>query len=141
MKILSPLLLLFFSLQLCLSCRPKIKSSFSLEEWYGNDLNGNRIQLSHWKASGAILNFYSSTCHPCIKELPALSLLYQEAQKRNILMFLAVEEIRDRDRTEISSKKTGEKNYQELVALLKKDISSYQIKIPFLIMGKNFRTG
>ena len=56
-------------------------------------------------------------------------------------MFLAVEEIRDRDRTEISSKKTGGKNYQELVALLKKDISSYQIKIPFLIMGKNFRTG
>lgn len=41
------------------------------------NLNGNNVRLSDFKGRVVILNFWSTTCAPCVAEIPALNTLYR----------------------------------------------------------------
>ena len=158
------LMLSFFMLG---SCLPKENSNLESKEWYGTSLQSNKpIHLDKMNASAIILNFYSPFCPPCIKELPVLEKMYEQAKKLNIAMYLAVTQDQDiylqslakdkileieksslsssakpaQAKQKISTKKK-KINLTMLIAQLKKDQSLYNISIPMLIMNPNFRIG
>ncbi|GFE61429.1 peroxiredoxin [Geobacter sp. AOG2] len=55
------------------------------------DLHGHKVTLEEFKAKGnaVILNFWSTTCPPCVAEIPALNALYRE-MKANGLVILGI---------------------------------------------------
>ncbi len=42
------------------------------------DLNGRKVGLSDLKGRAVVLNFWSTTCPPCVAELPSLNSLYHD---------------------------------------------------------------
>lgn len=42
------------------------------------DLNGRKVGLSDLKGKAIVLNFWSTTCPPCVAELPSLNTLYHD---------------------------------------------------------------
>ncbi len=40
------------------------------------DLNGRKVSLADLKGRAVVLNFWSTTCPPCVAEIPALNALY-----------------------------------------------------------------
>lgn len=53
------------------------------------DLNGKPIKLSELKGNVVVLNFWFTTCGPCIQELPSLNSLVKE-YKDKAVVFLAI---------------------------------------------------
>ena len=133
-------LLLLFSF----SCRPKTLSNFGVGEWFAYDLGYKKLEFKNLRKKGLILNFYSPICEPCIKELPALELLYSKAQSRNFAMFLALSPQLALDLME-KEKRDRELSFKEkhkmLERIIRKDIYKYSISIPFVIMGGSFQIG
>jgi peroxiredoxin len=43
-----------------------------------NDIDGNIVRLGDFKGQVVILNFWSTTCAPCVAEIPALNTLYRD---------------------------------------------------------------
>lgn len=50
------------------------------------DTNGISVSLSSFKGSVVILNFWSTTCPPCLAEFPSLEELYRELGKRGLVV-------------------------------------------------------
>ncbi len=53
------------------------------------DTNGNAIHLSDLKDKIVVLNFWFTTCKPCINEIPALNKIAQKYKNKNVI-FLAI---------------------------------------------------
>lgn len=53
------------------------------------DINGNSIHLADFKGKIVILNFWSTSCAPCVAEIPALNMLYRDL-KGNGLVVLGI---------------------------------------------------
>jgi len=51
------------------------------------DLQGTRQTLSAHKGTVVLLNFWSTTCPPCVVELPSLNELYKEQRHAGLLVF------------------------------------------------------
>lgn len=54
-----------------------------------NDIDGNRLSLDQFKGRVVILNFWSTTCGPCVAEIPSLNNLYNDL-KGNGLSVLGI---------------------------------------------------
>jgi len=54
------------------------------------DIKGNRINSKHTKGKLVILNFWFTTCPPCIMELPGLNRLYEKYKDNNDVIFAAI---------------------------------------------------
>jgi peroxiredoxin len=50
------------------------------------DLNGNNVCLESFKGKVVILNFWSTSCAPCVAELPSLNALYHELKGSNLVV-------------------------------------------------------
>ena len=50
------------------------------------DLQGAKQTLSVYKGKVVILNFWSTTCPPCVQELPSLNDLYKEQKQAGLLV-------------------------------------------------------
>ena len=50
------------------------------------DLQGPRQTLSAHKGKVVLLNFWSTTCPPCVQELPSLNELYKEQRQAGLLV-------------------------------------------------------
>jgi peroxiredoxin len=50
------------------------------------DLNGRKIGLSGLKGKIVVLNFWSTTCPPCVAELPSLNALYHDLAKHGLVV-------------------------------------------------------
>jgi peroxiredoxin len=50
------------------------------------DLQGTRQTLSAHKGKVVLLNFWSTTCPPCVQELPSLNELYREQRQAGLLV-------------------------------------------------------
>jgi peroxiredoxin len=50
------------------------------------DLNGNNVCLESLKGKVVILNFWSTSCAPCVAELPSLNALYRELKANNLVV-------------------------------------------------------
>lgn len=51
---------------------PDVEQEFKAEakDFEAHDENGNEIRLSDYKGQYIVLNFWNSTCEPCVNELP-----------------------------------------------------------------------
>ena len=54
------------------------------------DMKGHEVKLSDYRGKVVILNFWTKTCGPCLKEMPALSELTQILADRSDVVVLAV---------------------------------------------------
>jgi peroxiredoxin len=54
------------------------------------DLDGRKVSLSQHKGKTIILNFWTSTCPPCLEEMPSLSALAKVVAKRKDVVVLTV---------------------------------------------------
>lgn len=50
------------------------------------DLQGGRQNLSGYKGRLILLNFWSTTCPPCVQELPSLNDLYKEQKQAGLVV-------------------------------------------------------
>jgi cytochrome c biogenesis protein CcmG/thiol:disulfide interchange protein DsbE len=48
-----------------------------VEEFTLNDLNDQPISLSNYRGKAVVLNFWLTTCEPCVREMPLLLSYYQ----------------------------------------------------------------
>ncbi|MEN9865068.1 MAG: hypothetical protein RL748_658 [Pseudomonadota bacterium] len=48
------------------------------------DLQGNKIVLQQWRGKVVVLNFWSTSCAPCIQEMPQWAKLYQQYHGRGL---------------------------------------------------------
>jgi peroxiredoxin len=55
-----------------------------------NTLEGKKVKLSNFKGKIVILNFWTTWCPYCVKELPEMQALNQELVKQNKAVFFAV---------------------------------------------------
>ncbi|KAA0895394.1 TlpA family protein disulfide reductase [Oryzomonas rubra] len=50
------------------------------------DLNGHKVTLDELKGNAVILNFWSTTCPPCIAEIPGLNTLYRDMRAKGLIV-------------------------------------------------------
>jgi peroxiredoxin len=50
------------------------------------DLQGGKQTLSAYKGKVVVLNFWSTTCPPCVQELPSLNELHKEQKQAGLLV-------------------------------------------------------
>jgi peroxiredoxin len=55
-------------------------------EFSGQTLDGGQVRLSDFKGKRVILNFWSTTCPPCIAEVPDLNKLHQVASNEVVIL-------------------------------------------------------
>ena len=54
------------------------------------DLNGNKVKLSAFRGKIVVLNFFSTHCPPCKREIPDFQKAYEKYGKNNDVQFLCV---------------------------------------------------
>lgn len=59
---------------------PDVEQEFKAEakDFEAHDENGNEVRLSDYKGQYIVLNFWNSTCEPCVNELP----YFEKAMKK-----------------------------------------------------------
>ena len=128
---------------LILSCKNPKDYDRYFNQIVVRDLNGNRFFLNQVEASVLIINFYSPTCLPCVEELPALHMIYQEAKKLQYEMFLAVEPNLERNLPEVPSsfknKDFDNEAFLYLKNVLEQEKQRRNIQIPFVIVEPPFK--
>ncbi len=135
---LHPLLGVLTTLLLFLGgCSPS--SHLSVDQLSGRFLDGTPIRFAEVEAPRFVVNFYSPTCAPCIEELPALHVLYEEAKKSGIPLYLAVEGWPETHDVPVPETAPREKIFQAIRKRMERDIETYGIRIPVVIMDENFR--
>ncbi len=50
------------------------------------DLQGTNLTLSHYRGKVVLLNFWSTTCPPCVAEIPSLVALYHELRGQGLVV-------------------------------------------------------
>jgi peroxiredoxin len=50
------------------------------------DLNGNKVSLSSYRGKVVLLNFWSTTCGPCLEEIPSLIELQREFKSQGLVV-------------------------------------------------------
>ena len=81
-------LLLFLLTVLFLSGTPclAVKLNNPAPDFILKDLQGNKHTLSAYKGRVVVLNFWSTTCPPCVQELPSLNELYREQRQAGLVV-------------------------------------------------------
>jgi peroxiredoxin len=51
-----------------------------------NDLQGQKVSLSAHRGKVVLLNFWSTTCPPCVAEIPSLVSLYRELKGQGLVV-------------------------------------------------------
>jgi thiol-disulfide isomerase/thioredoxin len=49
-----------------------------------NVMGQERVALSQWRGHPVLVNFWSTTCAPCVQEMPALAQLYRELHPQGL---------------------------------------------------------
>lgn len=68
----------------------KVKMSSPAPEFSGVDLNGNPVDLKALKGKTVILNFWFTTCAPCLAEIPELNDLVTKYKDDKSVAFVAI---------------------------------------------------
>jgi thiol-disulfide isomerase/thioredoxin len=54
------------------------------------DLDGERIKLSGLPGKTVLINFWATTCPPCVAEMPIFQELYEEWEGRSEVVFISI---------------------------------------------------
>jgi len=63
-----------------------VKINTPAPEFTLHDLNGHKVSLLTYRGKVVILNFWSTTCGPCVAEIPSLVHLQQELKKQGLVV-------------------------------------------------------
>lgn len=63
-----------------------VKINTPAPEFTLNDLHGRNVSLSSYRGSVVILNFWSTTCGPCVAEIPSLVTLQREFKNQGLVV-------------------------------------------------------
>lgn len=134
-------LLLITAILSLAGCRPELEESREAKLFQGTEIapaEDTSFDLRSLNGRGVVVNIYSPTCVPCIDELPALHVLYEEAKKRNIRMYLALE---GRANSHGIEKSFDNKNSEinAIAERMQQDIQKYGIEIPVVILDGSLR--
>ncbi|MBL8019199.1 MAG: TlpA family protein disulfide reductase [Leptospirales bacterium] len=138
MPLKKTLLLVPFLLGLAV-CRPQEAPNFGVDRWAGRLLDGTAVRFADTKAAHLVINFYSPTCEPCIQEIPALELLSEEAKRRNIPMYMALEGNPASHGLNLPAGASMEDSFDAIRNRMLEDIQKYSIRLPVLIMDPEFK--
>lgn len=136
-------IVLYFIYILVFGCSRELKN---YDEFFSGlsirDLEGNRWFLKDIKKPVLIINFYSPTCLPCIEELPALHMVYEEAKRLNYEMFLGIEPSLEKNLSDVPPKYShmpfNEESFIILKEHMKQEIKKRNIQIPIYIFEPPF---
>lgn len=136
--------ILLIALLMGLFCNQQKNYDHYFNSLLARDLKGNRFYLNQITKPVIIINFYSPTCIPCIEELKALHLIYEEVKKMDYQMFLAVEPNLERNfpdiPTELKNKdRFDEESFIYMQQKLQEEVYKRNIIIPIIIFEPPFR--
>lgn len=63
-----------------------VKINTPAPEFTLKDLQGNKISLSNYRGKVVLLNFWSTTCGPCLEEIPSLIELQREYKGQGLVV-------------------------------------------------------
>jgi len=116
------------------TCCNKTEVTKTPTQWHGVTLDGNLIHFSKLSGNGLILNIFSHSCAPCLKELPALDILAEEAARYGVSTYLVADG--NPIAHGISPPPDGQPDLSKQI--LKKKLietrTKFNIKIPIVIM-------
>lgn len=135
------ILFLFFIILNCSSHKQSIDLYFLNLSF--RTLNNQVFMLQEIQSPVFLINFYSPTCAPCVQELPALHLLYNELKKYNYELFLAVEPDLEKNLVEVpellKNQRFNEDSMRYLIEVLQSDVKKRNIQIPIVIVNPPFK--
>ena len=79
------------------------------------------------------LNFYSPTCIPCVKELPALNYLHSQIENNDVAIYIAVDPYIIVENDLLAK----EEIIKEATLIMKKEVVKRGIRLPVIILDKN----
>jgi peroxiredoxin len=85
-RALVSLVLLLGSLLLSVDPCLAVKLNSPAPDFVLKDLQGGRQTLAAHKGKVVVLNFWSTTCPPCVQELPSLNQLYKDQRQAGLLV-------------------------------------------------------
>lgn len=88
------------------------------------DLNGNKVKLSTFRGKIVVLNFFSTHCPPCKREIPDFQKAYEKYGKNNDVQFLCVSIIGALGEQKDDAKNYFNKNNFNLPLYLDEDASA-----------------
>lgn len=82
------ILLCLLCLQFGLSATPAqaVKINTPAPDFTLTDLHGSKVSLSSLRGKVVLLNFWSTTCPPCVVEIPSLTDLYREFRVQGLVV-------------------------------------------------------
>ncbi len=136
--------IIFFIFFLIFNC---ISNRYAIDTYFSNltfrTLNNHSFTLRDIKNPVFLINFYSPTCAPCVKELPALHLLYNELQKYHFELFLVVEPDLEKNLPEVPERYKhqafDDNSMNYLIEVLNTEVKKRNIQIPILIVNPPFK--
>ncbi len=63
-----------------------VKINTPAPEFTLKDLHGNKVSLSNYRGKVVLLNFWSTTCGPCLEEIPSLIELQREFKSQGLVV-------------------------------------------------------
>ena len=118
------------------SCSTRVVSNFDVSQYEGVTLTGETIRLSEAKVPLVGLNIYSSTCVPCVKEIPTLNYLYLKITEGKLgELYLVVDPYQI---VEGSETLAVEEVFAKANQLMKMEVTKHSISLPVLLMKKPF---
>lgn len=79
-----------------ISCKPLTENSVPelinrpALDFYLKDLDGNATRLSDLLGKTVVMNFWATTCPPCVAEMPIFQELYDDWSGRSDVVFLSI---------------------------------------------------
>jgi len=129
---------LVYFLLIFADCRGQARSNFDVDRWSGRLLDGSSFKLAEIKAPKVVLNFYSPTCAPCIQEIPALKVFSEEAGRRGIPVYVALEANPTAHDLHMPDGSTKDDVFSAIRNRMLEDIQKYAIELPVVIMDPEF---
>jgi thiol-disulfide isomerase/thioredoxin len=121
-------LFLFFLIQ----CAPQSPPNLGIETWVLEDESGNTFHLPEREWEHLALNFYSQTCMPCIREIPALNWASEQLTNPNHKIWMVV------DPTGIAGEDDFQKAMPIAKEIMKQEVSKRGIKLPIFFIHPPF---
>jgi peroxiredoxin len=87
-KEVMPLKCAFLAVWLCFAVIPAFADEHKAvaPDFTLHDLTGKKVRLRDFKGKAIILNFWSTSCSPCVAEIPALNALYHDLKASGLVV-------------------------------------------------------